>query len=178
MTTLPDVPLGGTLRAIGQATTPAERAKLQAAAMEHVTDDYFERPVPRWIAELPRSGDDAEVQERIAAAVLVAEDPDKAQDEGGTDASKELVNKRLTVWDLRVSKSEKEGGVGAFLILDYTIGDDEVHKVATTGAVQAMARLARAWADDDLPITGSFSAIPGTGAKGSPALTFLAQPDF
>lgn len=178
MTTEIDVPMGGALKALAGKLTPAERAKFQQHLSEQVTDERYDKPVPRWVLELPQAGDDDEVQARIASALLVAENPDTAQTESGSETSKELLNRQLTVWDLRASKSRKEGGVGAFLILDVTEGDDEVHKVVTTGAIQAMARLARCWADDQLPVTGAFAAVPGTGDKGTPVITFIVETAF
>ena len=178
MTNLPDVPMEGTLKALATTKDAAALAKLQNAASELVTVEGFPRPIPRWLSELPRSGDDGEVQARIAASVLFAPDPDKAQEGGGTEASKDMLNTSLTVWDLRISPSDKEGGVGCFAILDVTVGDEDAHHVMTTGAIQAIARLARAWAEDKLPVTGSFAAIEGTGSKGSPAITFLVERAF
>lgn len=173
-----DVPMTGALDAIKHAKTPADRAKLQQYAMELITAKGFARPVPRFATELPFVGDDTEVQLRIAGAILVAEDPDAAQTESGAEASKELLGRPLTVWDLRVAPSDKEGGLGAFLILDVTEEHGEVHKVVTTGAMQAIVRLARAWVDDELPLQGSFSSVPNTGRQGTPVITFIADKAF
>lgn len=167
-----------TLARIVAAKTPAERAKLQSEAVEKITDDRFSRPVPRFITELPHTGSDEEIALRIASAVLVAEDPESVQDGGETIASKTITGRKVIVHDLRAMDSDKEGGVGAYLLLDVTVGDDEVHQIVTTGAIQAMARLARAYAEDGLPITGAFEEIPGTGSKGSPALTFRVEKPF
>lgn len=176
---LPSIPMGGTLRAIASATTPAEKAKLQAAAVELVSDDRFPKPVPRFIAELPHVGSDEEVQLRIAASLLTAEDPDAEDVTASGESSKGIVGKPLTVHDLRTSASAKERGVGAFLILDVTFDDEDEHKVVTTGAVQAMTRLARAWADDDLPLRGAFTHVPGTGGEAKdPVITFMAWRPF
>lgn len=158
--------------------TPAERAKAQAALMERVEDERFTKPVPRFLTHLPFGGDDDEITDRIASAILVAEDPEEAQNEQGTTAGKDLVGKRITVWDLRVLDGDKPGGWGAFLLLDVTVGDDEVHKVVNTGAKQVVGRLANAWAKGELPITGTFAEIDGTGKRGNAAITFVAEPSF
>lgn len=155
--------------------TPAERAKAQAVLMERVDDDRFTKPVPRFLTVLPFGGDDDEITDRIASAILVAEDADTAQGEQGTTAGKELVGQKITVWDLRVLDGDKPGGWGAFLLLDVTVGDDEVHRVVNTGAKQVVARLANAWARDELPLTGAFAEIDGTGKRGNAAITFVAE---
>jgi len=156
--------------------SPAERAKAQYALMERVEDERFTKPVPRFLTLLPFGGDDDEITDRIASAILVADDADAAQSEQGTTAGKELVGKVVTVWDLRVFDGDKPGGWGAFLLLDVTVGDDEVHKAVNTGAKQAVTRLANAWAKGELPITGTFAEIEGTGKRGNVAITFVAEP--
>ena len=158
--------------------TPAERAKAQAALMERVDDERFSRPVPRFITFLPFGGDDDEITDRIASAILVAEDPDEAQTQQGTTAGRDLIGKTCTVWDLRVLDGEKPGGWGAYLILDVTVGDDEVHRVVNTGAKQVVARLANAWAAGQLPLRGVFAEIDGTGKRGNAAVTFIAEPEL
>jgi hypothetical protein len=155
---------------------PAERAKAQTLLMERVEDERFSRPVPRFITALPFGGDDDEITDRIAAAILVASDADEAQSQTGTTAGKDLIGKTVTVWDLRVLDGEKPGGWGAYVILDVTVGDDEVHRVVNTGAKQVIARLANAWAQDELPIRGTFAEIDGTGKRGNAAVTFVAEP--
>lgn len=158
--------------------SPAERAKAQNVLMEKIEDQRFKKPVPRFLTMLPFGGDDDEITDRIASAILVADDADEAQNQQGTTAGKELVGQRVTVWDLRVLDGDKPGGWGAFLLLDVTVGDDEVHKVVNTGAKQVVARLANAWAKDELPITGTFAEIDGTGKRGNAAVTFVAEPTF
>lgn len=158
--------------------TPQERAKAQVALMERVEHERFSKPVPRFLTMLPFGGDDDDITDRIASAILVADDADQAQNEQGTTAGKELVGKTITVWDLRVLDGDKPGGWGAFLLLDVTIGDDEVHKVVNTGAKQAVGRLANAWAKGELPLRGCFTEIEGTGKRGNAAITFVAEPSF
>lgn len=172
------VPEHGVLSTIREATTPQERAKLQAASMERVEDPRFSKPVPRFLTELPFGGDDDEITDRIASAVLVAEDPDDTSASSTTVAGKDLVGKPVTVWDLRVLDGDKPGGWGAFLILDITVGDEEAHTIVNTGAKQVVTRLARAWAESQLPIRGAFAEIDGTGARGNKALAFVAEPVF
>lgn len=158
--------------------TPEERAKAQAALMEKVEDERFTAMVPRFLTLLPFGGDNDEITDRIASMILVAEDPDKAQDESGTTAGKDLVGKTVTVWDIRVVPGKKPGGWGAYLLFDFTRKDSEVHEVGNTGAKQAVGRLANAWAKGELPLTGAFSEIDGTGAAGNAAVTFIGEPAF
>lgn len=158
--------------------TPEERAKMQTALMERVEDSRFSKPVPRFLTLLPFGGDDDDITDRIASSILVAEDADAAQAEQGTTAGKDLIGKRITVWDLRVLDGDKPGGWGAFLLLDVTIGDEEVHKVVNTGAKQAVGRLANAWAKGELPITGVFTEIETSGSGKNAPVTFVAEPAF
>lgn len=159
-------------------TDAATRAKAQAALMERVTDERFAKPVPLFLTHLPYGGDDDEITDRIASAILVAEDPEEAQNQQGTTAGKDLIGKTVTVWDLRVLDGTKPGGWGAFLLLDVTVGDDEVHKVVNTGAKQVVTRLANAWARGELPITGTFSEIETSGTGKNPPIAFVAEPAF
>lgn len=175
---LPALPEASVLGLLRQPLSGAERAKLQVAMMERVEDDRFTRPVPRFLTELPYGGDDDEITDRIAASVLVAEDPDLAQSESGTLAGKGLVGQTLIVWDLRVLAGEKPGGWGAYLLLDVTLDGSEEHLVANTGAKQALTRLARAWVDGELPVKGAFAEIPGTGRNGNAAVAFITEPPF
>lgn len=175
---LPALPESSVLGLLRQPLTGAERAKIQQAAMERVEDDYFPRPVPRFLTELPRGGDDDEISDRIAAAVLVAESPDDQQADNGTPAAKGLVGKTVIVWDLRVMAGEKPGGWGAYLLLDVTVGDSDEHMVVNTGAKQAVTRLARCWVDGELPAKGAFAEIAGTGKRGNAAVKFIVEPAF
>jgi hypothetical protein len=172
---LPEASVLGLLR--GQLSSQ-ERAKIQAAAMERVEDDRFKKPVPRFLTELPFGGDDDEITDRIAAAVLVAADPDAAQNDAGTMAGAKLVGRTVVVWDLRVIPGQQPGGWGAYLLLDVTLDDGDDHVVVNTGAKQAVTRLARCWVDGELPARGSFAEIPGTGRAGNAAVTFVTEPAF
>ena len=175
---LPAVPAHSVFGLMRSELTLAERAKLQTQAMERVDDSRFGRSVPLFLTELPFGGDNDEITDRIAAAILLADDPDAAQSEQGTVSGQDLVGKTVTVWDLRVMPGQMDGGWGAYLLLDVTIGDDPRHVVATTGAKQAVTRLARSWADGDLPAKGSFAHIPNTGKGREPAVMFVCEPAF
>lgn len=175
---LPAVPESSVFGLLRKQLSPEDRAKLQSQAMERVEDERFPRPVPLFLTELPFGGDDDEITDRIAAAVLMADDPDAAQSDQGTVAGKDLVGETIVVWDLRVMAGEKTGGWGAYLLLDVTVGDSQDHVVANTGAKQAVTRLARCWADGELPARGAFTTIPNTGKRGEPALTFMCEPAF
>lgn len=175
---LPAVPEASVFGLMRQDLTQAERAKLQVQAMEKVQDDRFDNPVPRFLTELPFGGDNDEITDRMAARLLLSDDPDAAQNEAGTIAGKELVGRTVVVWDIRVMPGDKPGGWGAYLLLDVTEGDSDDHIVVNTGAKQAVVRLARAWSDGDLPIRGAFATIGGTGRRGEPAVTFISEAPF
>ena len=172
------LPESSVLARIKTVKSAEERSQLQIEAMTLVDDDRFSRPVPRFLLELPFGGDSDEITDRIASAILVADDPDAAQGDAGSQAGKDLTGKVATVHDLLVmpsnpQKVKESKGWPAYLLLDVTIGDDPAHIVVNTSAKQAVVRLARAWADGHLPITGSFSEIPGTNA-----VTFIVEPAF
>ena len=175
---LPALPEASVLGLLRQPLSSAERAKVQAAAMEPTEDERFGRPVPRFLTEMPYGGDDDDITDRIAMSVLVAADPDQAQADAGTVAGKSLVGEPIIVWDLRVLAGDKPGGWGAYLLLDVTVGDSDEHVVCNTGAKQAVARLARCWVDGDLPVKGAFAEIGGTGRRGNAAVTFITEPMF
>jgi hypothetical protein len=175
---LPAVPESSVFGLLRTALSSQERAKLQVMAMEKVTDDRFRRPVPLFLTQLPFGGDNDAITDRIAAMILVADDPDAAQSDAGTMALKDLVGESIIVWDLRVMPGDKDGGWGAYLLLDVTRGDSDEHIVCNTGAKQAVVRLARCWADGELPVRGSPAHIAGTGKKGEPAVAFICEPAF
>ena len=175
---LPAVPVASVFGQLRKALSPEERAKLQYQAMERVEDERFKRPVPLFLTQLPFGGDADEITDRIAASILLADDPDAAQADNGTVAGKDLVGEQVVVWDLRVLPGVKSGGWGAFLLLDVTVGTNPVHVVANTGAKQAVVRLARCWSDGELPVKGSFATIAGTGKNGEPAIAFICEPAF
>jgi hypothetical protein len=166
---------------LGMIVTPGEtvsRQALAAASMDRVEDERFHRPVPRFLTELPWGGDDDEITDRLAAAVLVAEDPDKAQQESGTIKGASLVGKAITVHDLRVMDGNLEGGWGAYLLLDVTLHGSEDHLVVNTGAKQIVTRLARCWAEGQLPVDGAICELAGTGKQGNKALAFVVEGRF
>lgn len=165
----------GVMATIQAGVPAAQSAAVALAAMERVQDERFSRAVPRFMTELPMGGDDDEITDRIAAQILVSNDPDAAQNNAGTTGLRELVNSVITVHDLRVMDGDLEGGWGAYLLLDCTRGDDTVHFVANTGAKQVVVRLARAWAAGELPVTGVVAAIANTGKRGTPALAFIVE---
>jgi hypothetical protein len=178
MSELPDLIQHSVLARIKTATTSAERAKLAEEAFEMVDDDRFPREIPRFMAELPFVGSDNDIQQRIAGAILVAEDPD-AQQERSTTAAKDMVEVgSVKVWNIWVAPSNLDEGSGAYLLIDCTVGSAQDHRIINSGAWQICARLARAYADDKLPLWGAFAAVGGTGRKGNPVLTFVGEDQF
>lgn len=175
---LPTLPQGSCLQALQSPLTPEQRAQISYALIEKIEDPRFARPVVRFLTELPNIGEDDEVQLRIAAQLFTADDPDKVQGESQTIASKDITGKAVTVYDVKAAASDQEKGPGGYLLCDVTIGDDPDHKVVNCGAPQAMVRLARAYATGELPLKGSFAGVAGTGRKGNPVVTFLAESDF
>ena len=178
MSTELSVPTTSTLARLGQKLTPAEARELQDLLFERVDDPRYSKPMARFLTELPWGGADADVAERIAAAIMVAEDPAAAAEGTSTESSKDLIGKKVVIYRLAAMESEHAEGLGGYLLLEATVGDSDERRVLTCGATQAVALIARYYATDGLPLTGSFSAIPGTGKKGSPALTFIAEPAF
>jgi hypothetical protein len=178
MTNLPDLPKGSALAAVTKAKTPADRAKAQALAGNYLTSPNFPEPVPAFFLDLPYSDDNDAVTDQIALAMLVAEYPDAVSTEGGSVAFRDLVGETVTVWDVRA----KAGGIGAgwkaYLLLDVTVGDSELHQVANTGAKQIVVRLARAWADGQIPLKGTVTEIATAGSTGNKPLAFICETDF
>lgn len=178
MTNLPELAKDSPLAAVRGAKTPTERQKAAYLAGDYVTNAYFKEPVPAFFLDLPTPGDDDEVSDRIALANLVAEDPDKAALEAGTTAAKDLAGETIVVWDIRAMAGGMESGWKAYLIFDFTRGDSDLHEVGNTGAKQVVVRLARAFADGQLPIKGRVTEIARSGASGNKPLAFIAETDF
>lgn len=172
------VPSESILARIASHPSPAERAKLQAESLVRVADPRFDREVPRFLTELPYGGDDEAITDRIAASILIADDPDLAQGAMSTTASREIVGRKCTVHDLFTFASDKAGGWGVYLLLDVTLDDSQEHLTVNTGSKQVITRLANAWARGQLPLTGVFAEIDGTGKKGNAALCFMGEPAF
>lgn len=168
----PFSPQGSVMARVIAAKSPAERARLQLEVMEAVDDERFDRPVPRFMAELPYGGDTEGITDRIASAILVADDPSEAEALAKVDSSQDLLGEMVTIHDLVTMPSDKPGGWGAYLLLEVTMGGAEERRVISTGAKQAIVRIVREAVEHGLPITGGFSEVEGTGRRGSPALTF------
>lgn len=174
----PDVPRASTLEMMAKKPSKGEAVVLQKQMMEYVVDDRFTRTVPRFMTELPYGGDNDEITDRIAAQVFFADDPDAATSK--TVAAKDLVGVKggVTIHDIRVNDGNLEGGWGAYLLMDITVGTSEDHVIANTGAKQVITRLARAWAEGALPITGAFTQIATAGASGNAPVAFIAEQPF
>ena len=175
---LPELRPGSPLAAVRSAKTPQERQKAQSLAGQYVTDAYFREPVPAFFLDLPHGDDNEEISDRIALANLVAEDPDALAAESGTKAMKDLVGRPIVVWDIRAMAGGMESGWKAYLIFDYTLGDSDLHMVGNTGAKQVVVRLARAYADGQLPIKGVVTEVGRAGGGGNKPLAFIAEEDF
>jgi hypothetical protein len=178
VTNLPDLPKNSALAAVRSAQTDADRQKARFLAGQYTTDDYFTEPVPAFFLDLPHGDQNDEISDRIALANLVAEDPDRAAQEAGTTALKDLVNIPIVVWDVRAMRGGLESGWNAYLILDFTRGNDDWHEVGNTGAKQVVVRLARAFADGRLPIKGRVIEIARGGSSNNKPLAFIAEEDF
>jgi hypothetical protein len=159
-------------------TTKVERFKAYSHALEAVDDPRCKRPIPRFLLDLPWATDDDDIAERIIAQMLASDDPYNNQDAGATVSGKDLVGEVITVWDMRVLPSDKPGGWGAYLLLDATKGDNEdEHLVVTIGAKQAVALLALAWCQGNLPLTGAVMVVTETGS-GNSVLGFVVEQVF
>lgn len=176
MSNLPDLPKSGVFAAVNKAKSEADKAKALTLAGQYVTNANFKEPVPAFITELPFGGDNDEVTDRIALNVLTADDPDDVQSAGESINAMKLVGHEVTVWDIRVRPGSRGGGWKAYLIMDITIDGSETHQFANTGAKQVVARLARAWAEGQLPISGRVIQVgQGAGVENTP-LAFITEP--
>lgn len=178
MTNMPAVPKGSVLATVAKAKTDAERTKARTLAGNYVTNENFREPVPAFFLDLPFGPDNEEITDNIALNNLVSENPDQMAEGGGSVAFRDLVNKSITVWDLRAHAGGMERGWKAYLLLDITIGDSEVHEVANTGAKQIVARLARAYADGQIPCRGRVIEVQTAGGTGNKPLAFIVESDF
>lgn len=175
MSNLPDLPKGSALGAVVKAKTPTEKAKALSLAGNYTTNELFRDPVPAFFLDLPAGGDNDAFTDQIALAVLTADDPDATNDEGGSIGFRDLAGKKVTVWDLRAKPGQMASGWKAFLLLDITIGDSEEHQIANTGAKQVVTRLARAYAEGQMPVTGYVTEIANAGSGGNKPLSFIVE---
>jgi hypothetical protein len=175
VTNLPDLPKGSTLAAIAKAKTPAEKAKALSLAGNYTTSKDFPLPVPAFFLDLPIGDDNDAFTDQIALAVLTAENPDDTAEGGGSISMRDLVGQKVTVWDLRAKPGEMASGWKAFLLLDITVGDSEAHKVANTGAKQIVTRLARAFLEGAIPVSGIVTEIATPGNSGNKPLAFVVD---
>lgn len=169
------VPAGANLAVIAETPNQMERFKAYTRALEAVDDPRCPRPIPRFLLDMPWVDDNDPVSERIIAAILAEPDPWAAQMDEASQSGKDLVGRKVTVFDMRVQPSTKPGGWGAYLLCDCVVGDgDGIHKAVTVGAKQAVAMLALAWFSGDLPLTGTFTVVTET-AKGNTVLGFIKE---
>lgn len=175
MTNLPDLPKGSALAAVVKAKTPAEKTKALSLAGNYTTSQIFKEPVPAFFLDLPVGDDNDAFTDQIALAVLTSDNPDATTDGGGSIGMRDLVGKRVTVWDLRAKPGGMASGWKAFLLLDITVGDSEEHQVANTGAKQIVTRLARAYAEGQIPVTGVVTVVGTPGGGGNQPLAFVVD---
>jgi hypothetical protein len=175
---LPELAPNGALNAVREAKTPDQRQKAANLAGQYTTSPYFTEPVPAFFLDLPHGDDNEEISDRIALQTMTAEDPDAVLSEGGTTPLKDLVNRSIVVWDIRAMRGGMDKGWQAYLIVDYTEGDSDYHRVGNTGAKQVVARLARAYCDGQLPLKGRVCEISRAGGSGNKPLAFVAEEDF
>lgn len=169
------VPTTANLATIQETPDQMTRFKAYSRALEAVDDPRCPRPIPRFMLDMPWSDENDPVSERIIAAILSEPDPWEAQTGGASASGKDLVGRKVEIHDMRVHPSDKPGGWGAYLLCDAVIGDRAgLHKAVTVGAKQAVALLALAWFQGDLPITGTFTVVTETG-KGNTVLGFIRE---
>ena len=178
MTNLPGLPKNSPLALVAKAKTPADRQKAMSLAGNYVSNEYFREPVPAFFLDLPHGDSTDEITDRIALAALVAENPDQLAAESGSTAMRDLVNIPIVVWDIRAMAGGMDSGWKAFLIFDFTRGNDDYHEVGNTGAKQIVVRLARAYAEGRLPLKGRVVEISRGGSGGNKPLAFVAEEDF
>lgn len=167
----------GSLATVDRTATQVERFAAYMHTMEKVAHPACRRPIPRFMVELPWAEDDEEMQERIIAQILASDDPYAAAEDPTTQSGKNLVGQRVVIHDIRCKPSDKPGGWGAYLLCDATIGDSDIHQVVSVGAKQAVATLAYAHVNGDLPITGTFRIITET-TEGNTVIGFVREEAF
>lgn len=178
MTNLPALPDDSILNLMATAPDMRERVNHVRLGMELVQDVRFTRPVPRFMVDLPWVGDDEDVQYRIAAQLFLADDPDKVDDGPATRASKDITGKSVEVNAVLTNETDMDKGWGAYLLVHCTDLDTGETFVASTGAPQAIIRLAIGYARGEFPLKGAFAGVAGTGRNGNPVVTFIAEPDL
>ena len=158
---------------VGEAKRMAMRV-----ALEPINWPGCPRPIPRFMADLPWMEPEA-VQERIIADLLASGHVYDGGGDSETVAGRELVGQYLEVHDVAAYPSTKEGGWGAYLLVDAVIEVDKtkVHRVVTIGAKQAVSVLAYAWACGDLPMAGTI-VVEQTTAAGNTIIGFRAEQPF
>lgn len=171
------VPVKGGLATVDRTASQVERFAAYMASMEKVAHPDCRRPIPRFMLELPWAEDDEEMQERIIAQILASDDPYAAAEDPTTQSGKNLVGQRVVIHDIRCKPSDKSGGWGAYLLCDATIGDTDIHQVVSVGAKQAVATLAYAHVNGDLPITGTFRIVTETN-DGKTVIGFVREESF
>lgn len=178
MANKPAVPATNVLSLVASAKTDADREKAKSLAGNYTTSEYFREAVPAFFLDLPHGDDSDAITDRIAMAALVAENPDALAEGGGSTAMRDLVNVPIVVWDIRAMAGGMDSGWKAYLIFDFTRGNDDLHEVGNTGAKQIVVRLARAFADGKLPIKGRVVEISRGNSGGNKPLAFIAEEDF
>lgn len=171
------VPSTGGLATVDRSGSQVERFAGYMHTMEKVADPRCRRPIPRFMTELPWSEDDEEIQERIIAQILASDDPYAAAEDPTTQSGKNLVGQRVVIHDIRVKPSDRPGGWGAYLLCDATIGDSDIHQVVSVGAKQAVATLAYAHVNGDLPMAGTFRVVTESG-DGKTVIGFVREDAF
>lgn len=183
MTTDVDMPPTSAMAKFVKATTVEERLTAARHALEFVEVPWAPRPVPRAFLDLPRAEDDDEdVAWEIAARTMATGDPFSAE---ATKAAKlgEYVGQQVTVHDLRVRalsaadlEDDPDRKIGAYLVLDVSVGDPPRRDVAFTSSPRVVTPLLTAWATNQLPISGTIMEVAKARGKRSAPLGFVRDP--
>lgn len=165
----------GNLAVAREGATQVERWKAFTRAIEVVDDPRCPRPIPRFMLDMPWVQDPEAIQDSIIVQMLASDDPDEFQLSSGTESGKDLVGRKVTVHNVQAFPSKKPGGWGAYLMLDAEVDGDPVRRPISTGAKQAVARLALAFFTGQLPITGTFTVVGTPSPDGNTPIGFVAE---
>lgn len=147
------------------ATTAVEKYDAGRFALTTARVTKSGKDIPAFMLDLPWAGDDTETVDNILIELIGAENIEEATGERELRKPKDIANRAVTVFDIKMRESDLEDARwGAYASLAVSV-DGGPQEVINTGSSQVLITLWRCWCEGRFPVSGTFRLL-GTPTKG------------
>lgn len=172
-TVVTDVTTGEIMAAAGdmafvrlqQAKTDVERYEAGQYAMQLLEVPGLERPIPRFMLDMPWDRDNDDTVEAILLNLATSADIEEATGERKLRKPEDVIGKAVVLLDVKMRRSDvQDAKWGAYAVLSLSV-DGQPPEVMTSGHAQVLVTLWRCWCEGRFPVAGVFKLL-GTPTKG------------